>query len=142
MRQTILIIESSREMRENTAELLELKNYHVLTAENGCAGFEIAMQYQPDLIICDLVIPDTDGYTFLQLAKENTAIRSIPVILFLDGEPCCNVNKRWINIAKGYVCKPFTAQNLFEGVALGLGVKNLPAVMHIAHNQDDCFLKM
>ena len=51
MNETILVIESTKEIRENTAELLELKSYQVLTAEDGYSGFEIANQYKPDLII-------------------------------------------------------------------------------------------
>jgi CRP/FNR family cyclic AMP-dependent transcriptional regulator len=142
MKKAILIIEGNREIRENTAELLELKNYQVLTAEDGSTGFEIAQQYQPDLIICDLTTPDTDGYTFLRLAKENAATCSIPVIFFLDGEPCPNANNIWMNTAKGYICKPFTAQDLFAGVALGLSIKMLQVDMLVAHNPDDHYLKV
>ena len=96
MRETILIIEGSREIRENTAELLEIKNYNVLTAENGSIGFKIAKQYQPDLIICDLTIPDTDGYTFLQLIGKDAAIHSIPLVFFLDSDAYPDVNDKWI----------------------------------------------
>jgi CRP/FNR family cyclic AMP-dependent transcriptional regulator len=142
MNEAILIIEGSREMRENTAELLELKNYQVLTAEDGSTGFEIAHQYQPNLIICDLTIPDTDGYTYLRLAKENAATCNIPVIFFLDSEPCPDVNNVWMNVAKGYVRKPFTAQDLFAGVASGLSVKTPPVDMRITHVPDDHFPKM
>jgi DNA-binding response OmpR family regulator len=71
-----------------------------------------------------LTIPDTDGYTFLPLAKENAATCSIPVIFFLDCEPCQNIKSGWMNTIRGYVCKPFTAQDLFAGVALGLGGVN------------------
>jgi CRP/FNR family cyclic AMP-dependent transcriptional regulator len=120
MKEAILIIEGIREIRENTAELLELKNYQVLTAENGCAGYKMAKQYLPDLIICDLTLPVTDGYTFLELAKADTAIYCIPLIFFLESTAYPDVNNGWMNIAKGYVCKPFTAQDLFAGVALGL----------------------
>ncbi len=120
MKETILIIEGHR---ENTAELLGIKNYNVLTAENGSIGFKTAKQYQPDLIICDLAIPDTHGYTFLQLAKANAATCSIPLIFFLDSDAYPDVNDEWMNIVKGYVCKPFTAQDLSAGVALGLSVK-------------------
>jgi len=124
MKERILIIEANKEIRENTAELLELKNYRLLTAEDGCSGFKIAKQYHPDLIICDLTIADTDAYTFLQLVKQDTAIFNIPLIFFLDGDPCPDENHKWMKIAKGYLCKPFTAQDLFAGVVLGLSARN------------------
>jgi CRP/FNR family cyclic AMP-dependent transcriptional regulator len=101
MKKKVLIIEASKEIRENTAELLELRNYRVITAENGCSGFEKAKQFYPDLIICDLTLPGTDGYTFLQLVEKNPAIYRILIIFFLDCHPNLNEINGWMNIAKG-----------------------------------------
>lgn len=58
----ILIIEDNLEVRENTAEILELAGYKVFTAENGKIGVEVAIDEKPDLIVCDIMMPVLDGY--------------------------------------------------------------------------------
>lgn len=58
---TILLIEDNTEVRENTAEILELANFKVLQAENGKIGVEIANANSIDLIICDIMMPVLDG---------------------------------------------------------------------------------
>ncbi len=59
---TILLIEDNKDVRENTAEILELADYKVIQAENGKQGVEEAQQHTPDLIICDIMMPVLDGY--------------------------------------------------------------------------------
>ena len=121
---TILIIEDNREIRENTAELLELRSYKVLTAENGGVGFELAKQYKPDLILCDMMMPETDGWAFLQLAKKEPAIYAIPLIFFSAGSPYPEVRKALINEGNGYLHKPFTEEELLNTIKIGLNAKN------------------
>ncbi|HRF78447.1 MAG TPA: response regulator, partial [Flavobacteriales bacterium] len=58
---TILLIEDDADMRENTAEILELANYRVVKAENGRRGVEAARKEMPDLVLCDLRMPGMDG---------------------------------------------------------------------------------
>ncbi|MCB0817872.1 MAG: response regulator, partial [Flavobacteriales bacterium] len=58
---TILLIEDDPDMRENTAEILELANYRVLKAENGKRGVEQAKKELPDLVLCDIMMPELDG---------------------------------------------------------------------------------
>src|SRR5690606_31885579 len=63
----ILLIEDNPEVRENTAEILELAGYEVLAAPNGKAGVELAQKETPDLIICDIMMPELDGYGVLHI---------------------------------------------------------------------------
>ena len=67
----ILLIEDNYDIRHNTAEILELSNYKVLVAENGKIGVEMAMEYSPDLIICDIMMPVLDGYGVLHAVHKN-----------------------------------------------------------------------
>ena len=67
----ILLIEDNHDVRENTAEILELANYNVVTAENGKIGVEKALQDRPDLIICDIMMPVLDGCGVLHLINKN-----------------------------------------------------------------------
>ena len=57
----ILLIEDNIDVRENTAEILILANYEVITAKNGKEGVELALSAKPDLIICDIMMPTLDG---------------------------------------------------------------------------------
>ena len=76
----ILLIEDNQGIRENTAEILELANYQVFTAENGKTGIETALKEIPDLIICDIMMPVLDGYGVLHLLHKNTSLQNIPFI--------------------------------------------------------------
>ncbi|NBC24088.1 MAG: response regulator, partial [Bacteroidetes bacterium] len=58
----ILVIEDQKEVRENISEILELTGYEVQSAENGKQGFEAAVQWLPDLILCDVMMPELDGF--------------------------------------------------------------------------------
>ena len=77
---TILLIEDDIVLRENTAELLELANYKVITAANGQMGLKLAKQKLPDLIVCDIMMPELDGYETLQALSQNSKTKRIPFI--------------------------------------------------------------
>ena len=76
----ILIIEDNDEVRENTAEILLLSDYEVLTATNGKEGVEIALAQHPDLIVCDIMMPVLDGYGVLHLLSKHEETATIPFI--------------------------------------------------------------
>ena len=63
----ILLIEDNLEIRENTSEILSLANYEVIAAENGKIGVELAQRELPDLIVCDIMMPELDGYGVLHI---------------------------------------------------------------------------
>ena len=63
---TILLIEDDTVLRENTAELLELSNYKVISASNGIVGLEMAKKHNPNIVICDIMMPELDGYGVLK----------------------------------------------------------------------------
>lgn len=71
---SILLIEDNDELRENTAEILELANYKVTSAENGKVGIQAALEKKPDLIICDVMMPELDGYGVLHLINKPRVI--------------------------------------------------------------------
>ncbi|MBD3662033.1 MAG: response regulator, partial [Arenibacter algicola] len=76
----ILLIEDNKDVRENTADILELANYEVATAENGKIGVELAEKFRPDVIICDIMMPELDGYGVLEILGKNSTTASIPFI--------------------------------------------------------------
>ena len=108
----VLVIEDNEAIRENTAELLLISNYHVFTAENGREGYERAQQQQPDVVLCDMMMPETDGRGFLQLLKDNEALRQVPIIFFSAGTLQEEEHKKLLNSASGYLKKPFLKEEL------------------------------
>jgi CheY-like chemotaxis protein len=112
----ILIIEDNDEIRENTAELLELHDFDVFTAEEGGEGFELAKKHEPDLILCDIMMPETDGRRFLKLARNDDAVKSIPLIFFSAGTAPAGLQKALIKAADGFLRKPFTEEELLKAI--------------------------
>jgi CheY-like chemotaxis protein len=120
----ILVIEDNSEIRENTGELLELNGYQVISAENGAKGFQLATEHCPDLILCDMMMPETDGRAFLDLAKSNAIVASIPLIFFSAGSPTPEVKKSLIKQADGYLPKPFAEEELLVLIENALRIKH------------------
>ena len=116
----ILVIEDNREIRENTAELLRLSNYTVIEAENGYMGFLMAKHQLPDLILCDMMMPKTDGYEFLKLARKDKEICNIPIVYFSAGSPTPDLQQIMISLADGYLKKPFTEEELLVTIERSL----------------------
>jgi CRP-like cAMP-binding protein/CheY-like chemotaxis protein len=112
----ILLIEDNPEMRENTAEILELANFEVITAENGKKGVKSAQEHKPDLIICDIMIPELDGYSVLHILSKDHATATIPFI-FLTAKADRNDFRKGMNLgADDYITKPFDETELLNAV--------------------------
>ena len=77
---SILVIDDNADIRENTAEILELAGYKTFTAENGKQGVEVALKEKPTVIVCDIMMPELDGYGVLHLLRKNTETQNIPFI--------------------------------------------------------------
>lgn len=120
MSTTILLIEDDQIMRENTAELLELSDYEVITAENGMYGVEKAKRHKPDLIICDIMMPDLDGYGVLYLLSNDNELRDIPFIFLTAKAERVDVRKGMSMGADDYLPKPFSEKELLESVEIRL----------------------
>jgi CRP/FNR family transcriptional regulator, cyclic AMP receptor protein len=112
----ILLIEDNLEVRENTAEILELANYSVQTAENGKAGVEMALVNPPDLIICDVMMPVLDGYGVLHLVQKNDSLKNIPFIFLTAKAERGDFRKGMEQGADDYITKPFNDTELLTAV--------------------------
>ena len=116
----ILLIEDNLEMRENTAEMLELANYNVVTASNGKVGVELASTEKPDLIISDIMMPELDGYGVLYLLSKHPQTSSIPFI-FLTAKAEKTDHRKGMNMgADDYLTKPFDEMELLQAVEMRL----------------------
>lgn len=112
----ILLIEDNPEVRENTMEILTLANYEVLTAENGRVGVGLAQREKPDLIICDIMMPELDGYGVLHILSKNDETAAIPFI-FLTAKTEKNDIRKGMNLgADDYLTKPFDDTDLLNAI--------------------------
>ena len=112
----ILLIEDNDDIRNNTAEILELSNYKVTTAENGKKGLEKALEQHPDLIICDIMMPVLDGYGVLHAIHKNDTFKNIPFIFLTAKTERSDFRKGMELGADDYITKPFTGTELLHAV--------------------------
>ncbi|MBP7477525.1 MAG: response regulator [Chitinophagales bacterium] len=125
MKKRILLIEDNDELRENTAEIIELANYEVLTAPNGKVGLEIALDNKVDLIVCDIMMPVLDGYGVLHSLQKNESTRNIPFI-FLSAKSEKDDWRKGMELgADDYVTKPFTGSELLVAIDRRLEKRDL-----------------
>lgn len=127
MKKKILIIEDDNIVRENTAEILQLANYDVISAENGKVGVEKANFFKPDLIICDILMPELDGYGVLQIIMRNKKLQKTPVI-FMSAKTKHDDIRRGMDLgASDYITKPFEESELLSAVSSRLKRRELLA---------------
>lgn len=112
----ILLIEDNPDVRENTAEILELANYEVIQAENGKIGVELAQKEMPDLIICDIMMPVLDGYGVIHLLSKNAETSGIPFIFLTAKNERSDFRKGMEMGADDYISKPFDDIELLKAV--------------------------
>lgn len=112
-------------MAENIADILRLGKYSVLTAPNGKVGVEVALQKHPDLVLCDIMMPELDGYGVLHLLSRNPETSTIPFI-FLTAKADKNDFRAGMNLgADDYVTKPFDGFDLLKVVEMRLKKKDV-----------------
>jgi DNA-binding response OmpR family regulator len=116
----ILIIEDNLDVRENTADILELANYKVCTAENGKKGVQIAKLEKPDIIICDIMMPELNGYDVLENLHKNQQTASTPFIFLTAKTEKIDVRKGMNLGADDYLTKPFEENELLDAIATRL----------------------
>jgi DNA-binding response OmpR family regulator len=116
----ILIIEDNLEVRENTAEIIGLSNYQVITAENGKIGVELALKELPDLIVCDIMMPVLDGYGVCHLLSKHKETASIPFIFLTAKSEKADFRRGMEMGADDYITKPFDGIELLNAIEVRL----------------------
>jgi len=127
MSSTILLIEDDLALRENTAELLELQGYDILTAPDGKAGIAKAIQHLPDLIVCDIMMPEADGYEVLNTLANNDSTKWIPFIFLSAKTEHKEIRKGMDLGADDYLTKPFEEEELVSAIESRLAKSTLMA---------------
>lgn len=112
----VLLIEDDTILRENTAELLELSDYEVVTASNGRLGVNAAIEHSPDIIVCDIMMPELDGYGVLENLSKNNQTKYIPFIFLSAKTERQDVRKGMDLGADDYITKPFEEEELISAI--------------------------
>ncbi|MBD2102732.1 response regulator transcription factor [Leptolyngbya sp. FACHB-261] len=118
--QRILVIEDEPLVRLSILELLEAEDYEAIGAEDGSIGVERARQYNPDLILCDVMMPELDGYGVLSTLQQDQKTATIPFI-FLTAKAAKTDIREGIELgADNYLTKPFTRAELLSAITARL----------------------
>ena len=113
---TILVVEDQPVMRSKTVTILKMEGFEVIEAGNGAEGIRLAQEELPDLILCDIMMPDQDGYAVLQAVRLNRATATTPFI-FLTAKGEKMDLRAGMNLgADDYLVKPTPRVDLLEAI--------------------------
>jgi len=116
----IIVIEDNQEVRENLVEILSLSGYEALEAENGKVGVQIIKESKPDLILCDVMMPELDGFGVLKVLNHNPDLMHIP-FMFLTAKSEKTDFRRGMGLgADDYITKPYDDVELLESIEMRL----------------------
>ncbi|MDX2255884.1 MAG: response regulator [Pseudanabaenaceae cyanobacterium bins.39] len=112
----ILLIEDNPNVLLNTARMLQAEGYVVITANNGRDGIEMAQQSIPSLIICDIMMPEVDGYGVIKALRNNSATTAIPFIFLSAKSDKADFRQGMELGSDDYLTKPFTRDELLGAI--------------------------
>lgn len=116
MKQKILIIEDDTNIRENVAEILSLHGFNISVAKNGITGIEKAINEMPQLIFCDILMPEKNGFQVLTALKENPETCHIPIVFLTSCAQKNDIEKGQLAGVDHYITKPFHTQQLLDTI--------------------------
>jgi signal transduction histidine kinase len=114
----ILVIEDELAVRENLLELLDAEDFEAVGADNGKEGVELAQTHQPDLIICDVMMPELDGFGVLASLRSCQCTAAIPFIFLTAKADKMDLRQGMSLGADDYLTKPFTRAELLEAISI------------------------
>ncbi len=133
----ILIIEDEDTIRENIGDMLRTENFIVVEAEDGRVGIQMALEEHPDLILCDVMMPEVEGYEVLNEILHHSAANLIPFI-FLSAKTTKEDLRVGMNLgADDYLTKPFTRKELLSAVNTRLAKQELHKELNLLKQKKD-----
>ena len=122
----ILVIDDEQNIRQSIVKILEYEGYHPLEAENGRLGIQFAKEHLPDLIICDIFMPETNGYEVLVELRNDPLTATVPFIFLTAKTSQKDVRYGMKLGADDYLTKPFDTEDLIEAIESRLERESLP----------------
>jgi CheY-like chemotaxis protein len=113
-KQHLLIIEDCEEVRENLGEILELYGYTITSAAHGREGIKACLELLPDLVLCDVKMPEMDGYAVLNLLSKNESTADIPFVFITAKTEPEEIRLGMHLGAQAYITKPFYKDELLQ----------------------------
>lgn len=113
----ILVIDEDPLLRANLRRLLTLEGHAVTEAEGGLPGVQLALADPPDLVLCDLVMPDLDGFAVMSRLRADPRTACVPFVAVTGSAAASEVAHGFRLGADGYVTKPFEIDHLLGVVA-------------------------
>ena len=114
---TILIVEDEPQIRKNIQQILDLEGFATITAEDGLEGLDMVEKHQPDMIICDVMMPNLDGYGLIEALRQKPSTADIPLI-FLTAKAENRDLRQGMDLgADDYLIKPFKADELIRAIS-------------------------
>ncbi len=117
----IALIEDNQDIRENLEELLEMHDYRVVVAENGSIGIDVIEKEMPDVVLCDVAMPQMDGYEVLEFIRTHPKTKNIPFIFITASAEQNDILMGKMAGANDYLAKPFSTSQLIESIKKCLG---------------------
>ncbi|WP_333600913.1 response regulator [Flavobacterium sp.] len=121
----VVIIEDNNDIRENVVEILRLSGYEVFEADNGKKGAELALEIQPDIVLCDIMMPGMDGYGVFEILHSEEATKTIPFIFITAKSERIDIRKGMEMGADDYLTKPFDDTELISAIETRLKKKQI-----------------
>jgi DNA-binding response OmpR family regulator len=118
---TVLVVEDEEVLRRNLALLLQLEGYEVVSAANGCLALEAIRQRRPDLVLCDRMMPDLDGFGLLRALREDPETAATPLLFLSARGGAVECGEAESLGADGYLTKPVVREDLLAALAARLG---------------------
>ncbi|MCC5660820.1 response regulator [Nostoc sp. XA010] len=132
----ILVIEDEAVSREMFLDSLEAEGFNAIGAENGLVGIQQAQEHLPDLVICNIFMPELDGYGVLTTLRQNSVTATIPLI-FLSAKATKTEIRQGMNLgADDYLTKPFTVEELLEAITAQIKKRAAQKQLYIAEFQE------
>lgn len=116
----VLVIEDAKDLRDDVVEMLNLEGYETAGAENGVEGVRLAREFYPDLIVCDIMMPELDGYGVLQNLRSTPDTATIPFIFLTAKTDRVDMRQGMVLGADDYLTKPFRVNELLESIRVRL----------------------
>lgn len=116
----ILVIEDEVLLRANTVQILSFEDFHTIEAENGLLGVQLAQEQLPDLILCDVMMPELDGYGVLVALRQNPLTSAIPFIFTTAKANHADLRQGMELGADDFLSKPFSADELLAAISTQL----------------------
>ncbi|PWS29317.1 transcriptional regulator [Pedobacter yonginense] len=136
MNKSVLIIEDHDAIRANVVEILEMACYNVFQAENGKIGVDMALKNIPDIILCDIMMPELDGYGVLYMLNKHVETSGIPFIFLTAKAEHADLRKGMELGADDYLIKPFDDMELLNAIDIRLRKKAVAEQKHKSNSDD------